>query len=632
MTRVATLAMTCLLLTAIAAGAGQGGRGAAPPISRDPSMGPAPAAAGTGAISGTLIAADTGRPIRRARMSVVASGAGFSKSAVTDDQGRFTFTGLPAAEFNLTASRPGFLDVTYGQRQPGSGRPGTPLKLETGQKLDRVTLRIPRGGVITGTIIDESGEPTFGANVRAMRYVMRNGERTLQQAGNGTTDDRGIYRIPALLPGEYVVNVTPRDSSANMVAAEISARMDEVKASIMSANEAARADLTAMAARLNSITPTAEEPTGYATVYHPSTTQLGSAATLTLGISEERPNVDIQLQLVPMAKIAGGVLGPDGAPMAGTSIQLLDISSPVPGIGSRSARVMPDGQFSFTQVPPGRYMLVARASQRGRVEVPINVPQVEAKEIKLEAKLANAMMNDQANTSLWAMMETSVDGRDLAGIVLPLQKGMTVSGSFAFDGAPPPGFDPTRVRVTMTPLSQNMLENLSVPAGSGDSTGKFALRGVMPGRYRLNVTAGGGLMPRSAMFGAVDVFDAMVEIKPGEDLANGIVTFATKLGELGGSMRDAANGPITDFTIVLFSAEPRFWTPQSRRIQAVRPSSDGSFSFRNLPAGDYRVVAVIDPEPGQWFDAKYLEALLGGSIIVKVNEGQKTTQDLRAGR
>jgi acetyl-CoA acetyltransferase len=116
-----------------------------------------------------------------------------------------------------------------------------------------------------------------------------------------------------------------------MVAAEISARMDEVKASIVSANEAARADLTTMAARLSSITPAAEEPTGYATVYHPSTTQLQSAAAVTLGISEERPNVDIQLQLVPMAKVTGAVMGPDGVPMAGSSIQLVDISSPVPG-------------------------------------------------------------------------------------------------------------------------------------------------------------------------------------------------------------------------------------------------------------------------------------------------------------
>ena len=216
--------------------------------------------------------------------------------------------------------------------------------------------------------------------------------------------------------------------------------------------------------------------------------------------------------------------------------------------------------------------------------------------------------------------------------MLPLQRGMTVAGSFAFESAAPPGFDPTRVRVTMTPLSQNMLETGTVPATSGDSTGKFTLRGVIPGRYRLNVTAGGGLVPRSAMFGAVDVFDAMVEVKPGEDLANGVVTLSNKLGELGGSMRDTSNGPMTDFTIVLFSADQRFWTPQSRRIQAVRPASDGSFNFRNLPGGDYRIVAVIDPEPGQWFDAKYLEALVGGSIIVKVNEGQRTTQDLRAGR
>ena len=624
----APVALACVLLTAGAAAAGQGGRGAAPPISRDPSMGPSPAPAGTGAISGTLVAADTGRPIRRGRISIVASGAGFSKSAVTDDQGRFSFTGLPAAEFNLTASRPGFLDVTYGQRQPGSGRPGTPLRVDAGQKLERLTLRIPRGGVITGTVVDEAGEPAFGANVRAMRYVLRNGERTLQQAGNGVTDDRGIYRISSLLPGEYVVNVMPREASMNMVAAELNARMEAVKESIVTAGDAARADLTAMAARLNAMSPATEESTGYATVFHPSTTQLGSAATIALGVSEERPNVDIQLQLVPLATVAGYVMGPDGAPMAGATVQLADISTPVPGIGIRGARVTPDGQFSFTQVPPGRYSLLARASQRARAEVPAKVTAPTAPKEMMEMLHAA----EQSSTPMWAMMETAVDGRDLAGIVLPLQRGMTVSGTFAFDGAPPPGFDPARVRVTMTPLSQNSIEIGPVPAGSGDSTGKFTLRGAMPGRYRLNVTAGGGLIPRSAMFGAVDVFDAMVEVRPGEDLANGVVTFASKLGELGGSMRDAANGPVTDFTIVLFSADQRFWTPQSRRIQAVRPASDGSYNFRNLPGGDYRLVAVIDPEPGQWFDAKYLESLLGGSIIVKVNEGLRTTQDLRAGR
>jgi hypothetical protein len=38
---------------------------------------------------------------------------------------------------------------------------------------------------------------------------MKSGERTLVDTASGVTDDRGIYRIPALLPGEYVAGVMP---------------------------------------------------------------------------------------------------------------------------------------------------------------------------------------------------------------------------------------------------------------------------------------------------------------------------------------------------------------------------------------------------------------------------------------
>ena len=45
--------------------------------------------------------------------------------------------------------------------------------------------------------------------VRAYKWVMKSGERTLVDMASGVTDDRGIYRIPALLPGEYVAGVIP---------------------------------------------------------------------------------------------------------------------------------------------------------------------------------------------------------------------------------------------------------------------------------------------------------------------------------------------------------------------------------------------------------------------------------------
>jgi hypothetical protein len=70
----------------------------------------------------------------------------------------------------------------------------------------------------------------------------------------------------------------------------------------------------------------------------------------------------------------------------------------------------------------------------------------------------------------------------------------------------------------------------------------------------------------------------------------------------------------------------------SRRIQATRPSTDGRFQFRDLPSGDYRLIAVTEAEQGQWFDPNFLRQLLGGSMTVMLGEGEKKQQDIRVAR
>jgi hypothetical protein len=69
--------------------------------------------------------------------------------------------------------------------------------------------------------------------------------------------------------------------------------------------------------------------------------------------------------------------------------------------------------------------------------------------------------------------------------------------------------------------------------------------------------------------------------------------------------------------------------PQARRIQSSRPGTDGKFTFRNLPPGDYRLTAVTDVEPGEWFDPAFLEQLLNASIPVILREGEKKVQDIK---
>ena len=64
----------------------------------------------------------------------------------------------------------------------------------------------------------------------------------------------------------------------------------------------------------------------------------------------------------------------------------------------------------------------------------------------------------------------------------------------------------------------------------------------------------------------------------------------------------------------------------------MRPAIDGRFSVRNLPGGEYRLVAVTDVESGQWFDPAFLKELLAGSMSVVLAEGERKEQTLRVVR
>jgi len=71
------------------------------------------------------------------------------------------------------------------------------------------------------------------------------------------------------------------------------------------------------------------------------------------------------------------------------------------------------------------------------------------------------------------------------------------------------------------------------------------------------------------------------------------------------------------------------WAWQSRRIQAARPSSDGKFTFRNLPAGDYLLGAATEVEQYQWFERAFLTELSPASAKVTLGEGERKVQGIQ---
>ncbi len=620
----ASLAVPCLAAVLVAAQA-------TPQRPRDPNVAQTQPSAGKGVIAGTLVALDSGRPVRQGRVTISGGDTRVTRFVVTDDAGRFAFDELPSGNFSLSASKPGFLDVTYGQKRPGSGRPGTTITLAANQRLDRVALPITRGGVITGTVYDEVGDVVYGTSVQAMRYVMRNGVRSLQVMRTATTDDRGIYRLPVLPPGEYAIVATPRDNG--LMQMELVKRQMEVamaEAARAGAVEQMSAEMRNLRARVES--EPAAPTTGYPPTFHPASLLASGSTAVTIEGLEERAGIDVRLPLVSLGAISGVVTG-EGMLPPGVLVTLYDTAETAVTFGVRTTRVGPNGQFSFTSLPPGNYGLLARVQTAavhtvshegpGGVTVATVMPQSFAKE------------TTAGGDSMWAMATVTVGG-DTIPVALNLQRGMSVSGSVVFNGQATTPIDMTRVRLTVAPADEPAFkaETMMVRDVAVTADGQFTVRGVVPGRYRVVPSSGvpAGFLIESAMFVGRDVLDFPLEVKPGEDVAGGVVTFATRQAELTGTMTDPAGKPAPGYTLILFAADGRFWTPQSRRIQSARPASDGRYAFRSMPAGDYRLIAVEDVEPGQWFDPAFLKELVGASLAVSVAPGEKRTQDIRASR
>src|SRR4029078_11461912 len=90
-------------------------------------------------------------------------------------------------------------------------------------------------------------------------------------------------------------------------------------------------------------------------------TVAASAAThVAVGVSQQVPNIDIQLQAVRTSTISVSVAGPEGVP-TGARLQLVDPAMPVANVGVWFRYATRDGKFSFPGLAPGSYVLNAQA-------------------------------------------------------------------------------------------------------------------------------------------------------------------------------------------------------------------------------------------------------------------------------
>jgi 5-hydroxyisourate hydrolase-like protein (transthyretin family) len=126
--------------------------------------------------------------------------------AKTDGDGRFRFTGVAAGNYLVVALAPGFtssINNNYTQR-------GKTLNVSAGDAVEGVEIDLRPGGVITGRVTDAQGRPLTDQSV-ALTYVNKDGSKQryydFASYEMSTIDDRGVYRVYGLREGRYLVSV-----------------------------------------------------------------------------------------------------------------------------------------------------------------------------------------------------------------------------------------------------------------------------------------------------------------------------------------------------------------------------------------------------------------------------------------
>ena len=148
-------------------------------------------------VEGIVTIAGTGEAVASAVVSLIAPN-GSERRVTTGADGKFAIRNLSPGAYKVGLAKTGFLTPPEGI---GIGE----LNLSPGQRLTSLVLRLLKGGVITGRLTDTRRNPRSNIRVDVLRYVYRNGQRTLSIASNSVTNDLGEYRISGLGPGDYFI-------------------------------------------------------------------------------------------------------------------------------------------------------------------------------------------------------------------------------------------------------------------------------------------------------------------------------------------------------------------------------------------------------------------------------------------
>lgn len=492
-----------------------------------------------GSIAGRVTNSVTGEPVGGVEVRFLGAHS-YVFSTTTDANGNYRLENLQDGEYGGQFSKDGFQDV-----RALAG----PTKV-SGDLAARADAQMNPFGALRGRVVDEEGKPAGRVQVEIDA-----------RDGQAKTDENGEFQFTGLFPGSYTVVAKPEP-------------VTRVEGGV----------------RLGTVP-----------VYFPSATKAADAVRVRVDWGSDVAGIAIRLKSVPVRRIVGAVLGPDGKPAAKATVKLM-------GQGSAAGRVLaasvPGGGMLGASIAPGPEREIQRVETRE--DGSFEFVAVERGDWRL-----SAVGGDDPDRP-WAGVVSAVAGEQgVEGVQIRLSQPFAVPVQFDWGEAmPPKGWDGS---VGLIVALNELEDQPNVSVDPATNVGK--INGIFPGRYWvMNPVPGRQRYVNAVMLGGVDVLGKDVEFGEGSGPLR--VVMRQDTGTLRGTVENGAGA-----TILLFRRD-RGGLQQARATQA---GAGGAFELDYVPPGEYYVTAVRN-EPVL---ADEFEAAAQKGTGVSVETGSTATVALR---
>lgn len=477
-------------------------------------------------IAGTVVSKLDGHPLARARITVRdTKDPQKFESLVTSEDGRFEFTGVPAGKYDLHGAKRGFIQASYDQHEQFS------TAIVTGANLDTedLVLRLAPTAIISGKLLDESGDPIRNATVTLYYDDHSGGVNQIRQFRGAQTDDQGSYEIPSIMPGTYFLSASARP----WYAVHPNSNSPDSPANGKPAGTA-NADTSTFDRSLD---------VAYPVTYYSDVTDADSATPIPIG-GGERLQIEVHLNPAPALRLLFRV--PENGEKQGIFPRIeqpaFDGSTFLPNDG---IRMVSPGLVELTGVPAGRYNV--------RISGPGAALQMKGVDLTRDG--------EEIDTSKAEALSTVKISVQVPGEATPpphLMVGLR-SGSRVFAGVQP--FSP-KGEAELAQIAAGHYDVLVWGANKPYSIAHISAEGAEVSGHSLTVTAG------SSPSVSLTVVGGSLNVE--------------------GKARRAGK-PFAGAMVVLVPKNPEGNRSLFRRDQS---DLDGTFNLQNVVPGSYTVLAI----------------------------------------